>query len=205
MPTSTARNLNAGVSGDSRFHPRSGSLLSGAIGSFPSRSLLAVLAVFALCLISGCDRDKETALRSHLDQWFFLGKTAFFDSHMRCTAAVIYVTVDRPRPALAVQDMPELAKTALLANGVAAIQVDGMSPAQLTDAMLLTGAGDFGRQALAASALGNSCFEGTRFGMLFHDALTRSGALLAYESENAGLLVLDPVRSMLFYVAGDVF
>jgi hypothetical protein len=159
----------------------------------------------ALFLMVACDRDDELALRSRLDQWFFLGSTLYFESRVRCTGAIIHVTTDRTRPALAVQGDPDSAKNALRAQGVAAIRVDGMTPADLTDAMLLSGAGTFGRQALAAGALAGPCFKEKRFSAFLHDALTRPGATMAYDSANEGLMILDPDRNSLFYVAGDVF
>jgi hypothetical protein len=118
---------------------------------------------------------------------------------------MIYVTVDRLRPSIAVQTDLKRAKDALRTDGVAAIRIGGMTPADLTNAMLLNGTGDFGKQALAAAALAVSCFEGTEFRGFLHEALTRPGATLAYDMQSAGLMVLDPDPHRLFYVAGDVW
>ncbi|MCP3969967.1 MAG: hypothetical protein GY717_06565 [Rhodobacteraceae bacterium] len=118
---------------------------------------------------------------------------------------MIHVIVDRPRSNLSVQDHPDQAKTALRNQGVAAIRIDGMTPADLTDAMLLSGAGFFGKQALAAGALAGPCFDRSEIGAFLHDALTRPGATLAYDGVNEGLIILDPNRNRLFYIAGDVW
>ena len=118
--------------------------------------LVNIIAAFALMLTSACDRDSKAALRSHLDQWFFIRDTAYFTSRARCTGAMFYLSVDRPRPALAVQNDPEMAKQALTAHGIAALQITGRTPAELTDILLLAGQGGFGKQALAASAVARS-------------------------------------------------
>ncbi|MDE0985767.1 MAG: hypothetical protein OSA52_14180 [Yoonia sp.] len=85
------------------------------------------------------------------------------------------------------------------------LQINGMSTAQLKDELLLAGQGSFGKQALAAGALAESCFRGTEIGALLFEALNRPGAMLAYDMETSGLMVLDPDEKRLFYVAGDVW
>ena len=114
------------------------------------------------------------------------------------------VTTDRTQPALVIQSRPDKAKDALRSQGVAAIRIDGKSPADLSDEMLLSGTGTFGRQALAASALAGACFKNQMISALLHDAVNRPGATLAYDSSNEGLIILDPGRGLLFYVAGEV-
>lgn len=163
------------------------------------------LAVLALVFLAACERDSESALRTKLGQWFFLGQTAYFESRSRCTGAMIHVTLAQPRANIAVQTNLEEAKDAFRADGMAAIQIDGMTPAQLTDALLLSGQGTFGKQALAAGALAVSCFQGTEIGALLFEALNRPGAMLAYDMQTTGLMILDPDEKRLFYVAGDVW
>lgn len=169
--------------------------------------MLRVAGLLALiCAVpAGCARDRESVLRAQLAEWFFLGDTLYFRSRARCTGAVFSVSVDRPRPALAVAEHPDDAKAALREHAVAAIRVEGVSPAMLTDAMLLSGAGSFGKQALAAGALSVACFEGSEAGAALYEALNRPGATLIYDAGNAGLMVLDPARYRVYYVAGDVW
>lgn len=164
-----------------------------------------ILTILICTLLTACERDAEVALRSQLDQWFYLGTTAFFISRSRCTGAMIDLESDRMRPSIPVQTNPDRAKAALAANGVAAIQIEGMTPTALTDAMLLSGTGEFGKQALAAGALAVSCFKGTEMGDLLYEALNTPGATLAYDMKTAGLMVLDPGKRRLFYVAGDIW
>lgn len=168
-------------------------------------ALKSGLAMLAFTLFSACERDAEATLRSKLDQWFYLENTIYFASRSRCTGAMIDVASDRMRPSIPVQTNPDRAKEALAANGVAAIRINGMTPTALTDAMLLSGTGEFGKQALAAGALAVSCFKGTEMGVLLYQALNKPGATLAYDMQSAGLMILDPGKRRLFYVAGDVW
>ncbi len=156
-------------------------------------------------VLSACERDREDRLRAGLAEWFFLSETLYFRSEARCTGAVITVTVGRPRPALAVQNNTDRAVQALVTDGIAAIQVDGRSPAELTEHMLTTGYGTFGRQVVAAGALAGDCFGDDEVDAQIYDALTRPGATLAYDSGNSALMILDPGRNRLFYVAGDAW
>lgn len=155
--------------------------------------------------LSACERDDESALRSRLGQWFFLGDTEYFDSRLRCTGAVFRVTVDRPRVAMDVQNHPDRAKDALHREGVAAVRIDGMTPAELTDVMLLEGDGAFGKEALSAAALAGPCFDDEEASDLLHDALTRPGATILYDRGSKGLMILVSDRYRLFYVAGDAW
>lgn len=80
-----------------------------------------------------------------------------------------------------------------------------MTLTTLTDAMLLSGTGKFGKQALAAGALAVSCFKGIEMGDLLYQALNEPVATLAYDMQTAGLMILEPRKRRLFYVAGDIW
>ncbi|QCO56139.1 hypothetical protein EOK75_10600 [Pseudorhodobacter turbinis] len=167
--------------------------------------LRAILALCALTMLVACERDAEQTLRTKLDHWFYLGETVYFQSRSRCTGAMIRLESAYLRPTIAVQTNYDRAKETLRANGVAAIRKADMTPTELTDAMLMSGNGDFGKQALAAGALAASCFNGTEMGALLFDALHTPGATLVYDTQSSGLMVVDPGLSSLFYVAGDVW
>ena len=78
------------------------------------------LAVIALVLLVACERDSESALCSKLGQWYFLKKTAYFESCPRCTGAMIQVTLAQPRANLAVQTKLAQANDAFRTDGIAA-------------------------------------------------------------------------------------
>ena len=73
-----------------------------------------------LVLRVACERDSESALRSKLGQWYFLGKTAYFESCPRCTGAMIQVTLAQPRANLAVQTKLAQTNDAFRTDGIAA-------------------------------------------------------------------------------------
>ena len=164
-----------------------------------------ILGAIALALLAACARDRESVLRTRLDQWFFLGKTVYFDSRLRCTGAMIQVSVGRPRHELPVHASLARAKDALGSEGVAAIRVEAMTPTGLADALLLDGTGVFGRQTLAAAALAGPCFEDAKISGFLFEALNRPGATLAYDAQSGGMMILDPDRNRLFFVASDVW
>ena len=178
---------------------------SGRLGALRRFGARAAFVALAVAVIAACARDREAALRSRLGELFFLGETEYFDSQIRCTGAMFRVTVDRPRIAMAIERHPDHAKAALSRNGVAAIQIDGMSPAELTDKMLLDGDGAFGKEALRAAALSGNCFEDREVNGLLHQALTRPGALILYDRHSEGLMILNSQQYRLFYIAGDIW
>ncbi len=162
--------------------------------------LLALLAG-----LTACARNDEAGLRSTLNQWFFLGDPEYFKSKSRCTAAVYRARVVEPRRALPVEGSVAEAKAAFLAKGLSAFQLEGFSPNDLTDALLLDGRGVMGKEVLAAAAQAVPCFEGTSAEVKLRKALTQVGALVAYDGGSEGAIVLDPVQRLVFYVAGDVW
>lgn len=164
-----------------------------------------VVTAFALVLLVACARDSEAELRSKLGQWFFLGETAYFDSQLRCTGAMFNVNLDRPRSSIAVQTSVEHVEDALHFDGLAAIQIDGMTPVDLTDALRSNGGGAFGKHAIAAGALAGACFKGVGISDFLYEALNRPGATLAYDMKSSGLMVFDSDQKRLFYIAGDAW
>lgn len=159
-------------------------------------------AAAGVVLLSGCNLHHEGALRTALEPYFTLGDTLSFDSRMTCTAAVFRAALNDVKP-----DMP-LAATSTEAQdlfrkaGKVALRAPGQTPHALTDEMLKTEDGAFGRQALAAAALVGKCLSDTD-SQDFHRALTRPGATIAYDTRVGGMMVLDPVERKLFFAAGD--
>lgn len=165
----------------------------------------ALVMCLGLCLVlAGCARDSEEDLRKRLAGWFRLGETVYFKSTRQCTAASFDLTEIEPFPALVVQRNPDAAKEAFVSNPVAAIRMPRFSPHDVADAMLMSGDGTFGKEALRAAARSVACLEGSLTDGYLHVALMRQGALLAFDRETEGLMVLDPLQERLFYVAGAI-
>ena len=163
--------------------------------------------LLCLCslLLQGCARDDVAALEGRLSVFFDIEGRQYFKSKMRCTAAVFVLKTVDPKNSLSVQRTGEDARRAFSMGRLAAVQVDNMSPSDMAEALLLHGNGQLGKQVLAAAAQSGPCLKGTPAEGELRAALTRPGALLAYDSETQGLVVLDHVASRLFYAAGDVW
>ena len=159
----------------------------------------------AVAGLTACARDDEAGLHDRLSTWFFIDETRFFRSKARCTAAMFSLSSIDPRPGLTVQSTPNRAKAAFDRGEVSALRMAGYSPNDLTDALLLTGRGTMGKEALAAGAQAVPCFKGTEAQGMLRDALTTAGATMAFDQGTDGLIILDPVHARLFYVAGDVW
>lgn len=166
------------------------------------------LVFIALCLslfLAGCARDDEDELRARLDRWFEVEETLYFKSKKRCTVAKFRVESATPRDGTEIQKSPEAAKAQFRSGELAAVRMEAYSPHDVTDAMLLTGDGVFGKQALAAAAQSGPCFRGTKTEGALLEAMTRRGAMLAYDRATEGMIILDPEAMAVFYVAGDVW
>ena len=168
------------------------------------RGFSFILLAAALAL-AGCARDDNGELWSRLNRWFDLGPTVYFESKFRCTVAIYRVETDEPRTSFPVQRDPQTAKQQFRIGRLAAVRMPGYSPHDIADALLLSGDGVFGREALAAAAQAGPCFQGTIAERALLRAMTRRGATLAYDRENEGMILLDPESMAVFYVAGDVW
>lgn len=164
----------------------------------------ATMAAGMILTLSGCDLHRESSLRATLSAWFQLGETLSFESGMRCTAAVFRARSNEVGPGLPMGDTPSEAQEIYGLVGLAGIRIDGVSPHQLTEAMLLANDGWFGKHALGAAAQVGPCLS-DEMQVGFRLAMTRPGALLAYSAELDGVMVLDPVDRKLFFAAGDTY
>ncbi len=167
--------------------------------------ILCASFLAGVAALSACARDDEAALRARLGQWFVLSDLVYFESHRTCTAAVFEVSLSEPRRALPVERSEQDAREVFRSKTVVAFRVEGYAPHDLADALLLTGDGSFGKQVLAAAAQAVPCFTASTAEARLRTALTRKGATLAYDRESEGMMVLDPVARLVFYVAGDVW
>lgn len=163
---------------------------------------IPIATAVSIALLSGCNLHSEPQLRTALGQYFTLGDTLSFESKLTCTAAVFRAALNDVKT-----DMP-LAATSAEAQelfreaGKAALRAPNQTPHALTDEMLKTEDGAFGRQALAAAALVGKCLADSD-SQDFHRALTRPGATIAYDTGVGGVMILDPVERKLFFAAGD--
>lgn len=160
------------------------------------------VAAATMALLTGCNLHGEADLRTSLGQYFTLGDTLSFDSKMTCTAAVFRAALNDVKPEMPLATSSVEAQELFRGSGKAALRADGQTPHDLTNEMLATEDGMFGRQALAAAALVGKCLSETD-SKDFHRALTRPGATIAYDTGVGGVMILDPVERKLFFAAGD--
>ncbi|WP_424944200.1 hypothetical protein [Aliiroseovarius crassostreae] len=170
----------------------------------PLSPLKATVAAGILLTLGGCDLHRESSLRATLSAWFQLGETLSFESGMRCTAAVFRARTNDVGPSLPLGDSPSEAQGIYGLVGLAGIRMEGVTPHEMTEAMLLANDGWFGKHALGAAAQVGPCLN-DEIETGFRLAMTRPGALLAYSAELDGVIVLDPVDRKLFFAAGDTY
>lgn len=171
----------------------------------PSLEKLGALVIFAILSMSACARDSEAALRNRLDQWFYLGSTQYFVSNRQCTGALISVNVGHARQSVDVHNDWNAANYAFIDDVMVAVQIAGMSPAQTIEVMQQSKVNNFGQEALSVVALAGSCFEDKVVAANVRDALLRRGALLAFDRESRGLMILDPAFDRLFFVSAEIW
>lgn len=170
----------------------------------PARcSVQFVFALVGICFLAACQRDSEADLRWRLGQWFFLGPTDYFTSQPNCTGAMFEVTLDRPRAGIEIRSDVDQVTSPLELTQLTAFQNAGLTPTELTELSHRSGARTFGDRALAAGSLSRSCLQTGDIGNFLYNALNRPGALIAFDPDSDGLMVLDPVEKRLFYIAGD--
>lgn len=109
--------------------------MSVAVRHMSRGGVLAALA--AVITLGGCDLHRESKLKATLSAWFQLGDTLAFESGPRCTAAVFRARSNEIGPDLPMGQSPSDAQGIYGLVGRAAIRMEGVSPHQLTDTMLL--------------------------------------------------------------------
>jgi len=166
---------------------------------------LGALAMLLTLLLTACARDSEASLRDRLGQWFYLGSTQYFVSNRQCTGAMVSVNVAHARQSVVVHNDWNAANYAFINDAMVAVQIAGASPAQTIEVMQQSRVNNFGREALSVAALAGACFEDKAVARKVRDALMRRGALLAFDRDSRGLMILDPAFDRLFFVSGEIW
>ena len=159
-----------------------------------------VLAAAALTLLAGCMREDETALRDRLDRWFALGETLHFKARKECVAASFRLVQWQFKAPIPVEQAAPQALRSLSRGGVVALDNTSLAP----DAALL----DFvntdrtiGMGMRRAALEGRQCMDDDTVSA-FRYALDSPRAVLAYDAENATLMLLDPHTGLLVVARG---
>ena len=154
----------------------------------------------ALAVVAGCARDDEAAMRARLGQWFSLDETVAFSARMDCAAAHFGIVDGAIKAAMPLERGVAGMLRALDRRGVAALddarQAPGDGIAAVLDADRAVGT------AMRLAALeARACMSGPLEGR-FRQLLTRPRAVLAYDTENGAVMVLDRGAGVLLVAMG---
>jgi len=165
----------------------------------PERYILPMLLA-AATLVSGCARDDEASMRARLAQWFDLGETLAFSAQQGCAAGAFRLVHDQIGAGVQVERDLGAMLRALPQRGVAAVDDPALSPdvamVQAANAQRSLGMG-MRRAALEARA----CMAGD-LGREFHRLLGRNEAVLAYETGEGAVMLVDRANRVLVVAMG---
>ena len=160
-----------------------------------------ILAGLLALLIAACARIDEAAMRARLAQWFYIGETLTFKASTGCAAAVFKLGDFQVKSAMPeVQDVPHMLIT-LNSRGVAALNDPDQPPDQaLVD--LANAERATGMRMRKVALESRDCMD-AHSQSAFSYALINPKAVLAYDSDNQAMMILDPQTGVLVVVMGS--
>ncbi len=162
--------------------------------------LIAVMCLAALSALSACSRHGEDQLRQMLDRWFWLGDTVYFQSQMRCTAAVFETRISDVKSALRVETEIRRGLFTLERTGVLALALPGQSPEQVL-LTLINSNRSIGSPIMNTALFGRNCMDADTEGA-FHAAVSGAQSLLVWVPEEKTLIILDSENERLVLASG---
>lgn len=162
---------------------------------------MGALALAGLLGLQGCGRMEEEALRAHLAQWFALGETVAFAAQSDCAAATFRLVDTQMTSALGVvRAAPRMAQV-LRTRGVVALD----NPDEAPDAGMVALANadrDLGYRLRRAALEGRICMDDFSESA-FRYALDNPRAVLGFDDETSGLMLMDPDTGVLIFAMGE--
>jgi len=145
-------------------------------------------------------REEEGALRARLAQWFMLGETLAFSARAGCAAGTFRLVDTHLKSGLTVETgVPGLLR-ALSKHGVAALDDPGQAPDEAMVA--LANADRAAGMTIRRTALeARECMTGATESA-FRYALDNPASVLAYDSANGALMLLDPDTGIMVVTMG---
>ncbi|MGK7754613.1 MULTISPECIES: hypothetical protein [unclassified Roseovarius] len=158
-------------------------------------------AMAGAVLLGACARDDEASMRARLAPWFSLGETLAFSSRAHCAAAAFrLVSADIGAAVPVERNVPDMLR-ALPLRGVAALDDPEMTPdAAMVDAVNMQRT--FGMQMRRAGLEARPCMDG-KVGVEFRRLLMRPETVLAYETTEGTLMLMDRANRVLVVAAGE--
>lgn len=165
-----------------------------------SRLRFALIAMMCLAALSACSRHGEDQLRQMLDRWFWLGDTVYFQSQMRCTAAVFETRISDVKSALRLETEIRRGLFTLERTGILALTLPGQSPEQVL-LTLINFDRSIGSPIMNAALFGRNCMDADTEGA-FHAAVSGAQSLLVWVPEDEILIILDSENERLVLASG---
>ncbi len=161
-----------------------------------------VLATAVLTLLSGCMREDEAELRHRLERWFALGETLYFSASKECVAASFRLVQWQFKAPMPIEHATPQALRTLSRAGLVALDNSSLAP---DDALLdfVNSDRTIGMGMRRAALEGRLCMNDDTESA-FRYALDSPRAVLAFDAENAMLMLLDPHSGLLVVAQGAV-
>lgn len=159
------------------------------------------VAIAGAVLLGACARDDEASMRARLAPWFSLGETLAFASQAGCAAGAFrLVSADIGAPVPVERNVDDMLRT-LPRRGVAALDDPEQTPdAAMVDAVNMQRTLGMGMRRAALEA--RPCLGGP-IGAEFRRILSRPETVLAYETTEGTLMLMDRANRVLVVVAGE--
>lgn len=188
-----------------RSHPHAPNVLEEALVSLsrprrPLRSAVLGLAASAALVLAGCSLDQEEEVRLKIQDWVKLGETKYFFSRVNCTAALFDVKATRITSMVKkVRDI-ESGMRAITENNPVAFEVGGMSPTQVTEAIMTLDLPQ-GLGVLASGTGGKDCMA-VEMEEAYYNTLHDPTSVLIFHPEARFMVIFDRRNMRLFYSRG---
>ncbi len=163
------------------------------------RACLALVAML-LVAVPGCGSETETVWRDRLEKWFPIGETIAFSGGAGCLAASFRLVDFRMNSSLVIEDSVPAALRTLSRRGAVALK----NPDQAPDAALMAfveADWTIGTRMRLAALEGRQCMS-AQIESAFHYALANPRSILAYDTRDATLMLMDPHTGLLVVTRG---
>lgn len=188
-----------------RSHPHAPNILEEAPVSLsrprrPFRRAVLGLAALAALGLGGCSLDQEEEVRLQIQDWVKLGETKYFFSRVNCTAALFDVKATRITSMVKkVRDI-EAGMRAITENKPVAFEVGGMSPTQVTEAIMTLDLPQ-GLGVLASGTGGKDCMA-VEMEEAYYNTLHDPTSVLIFHPEARFMVIFDRRNMRLFFSRG---
>lgn len=166
----------------------------------PLRRAVLGLAASAVLALGGCSLDQEEEVRLQIQDWVKLGDTRYFFSRVNCTAALFDVKATRITSMVKKAGDIEAGMRAITENKPVAFEVGGMSPTQVTEAIMTLDL-PLGLGVLASGTGGKDCMA-VEMEEAYYNTLHDPTSVLIFHPEARFMAIFDRRNMRLFFSRG---